>query len=296
MIPPRDQWAIQIDVTSRCGRACSNCTRFTGHGPIWDMGMNDFERACEVAAEFVEQKKPEAGPNRRKRVVGLIGGEPRLHWNFGALCGLLAAYVSKDRRGLWTGKPIKWASDERLITETFGYVNLNVHGEHHPSYHQPALVAVKDVITDREQMWRVIDACPLQRDWACSINPHGFWFCEVAGAFDMLDRSGTGMTVESGCWSHDLDAYQAQIERWCPNCGICLPLETRLDRMEVDDVSPSNLAWLKQIGSPRVVSGQYCLYDVKRYRPPENWAPLQYSPLADAEKRDDENFPKGRWV
>lgn len=293
MIPPRQQWCIQIDVTNACGRGCSNCTRLTSHArqPFF-MDAPTFERACRALAAFPEESEPDR--KGRRKVVGVIGGEPLAHPDFPQLVNLMRRIIPEPSyRGLWTG--LHWPSHkhagavEHLLggrpsaTTTvapvrrgaMGYLNWNPHVDP-PCLHQPVLVAIEEVIRDEQQMWRLIDRCPLQEDWSATITPKGFFFCEVAGAMDMIFGGPGGLPITPGCWCHDLADYRDQIERWCPRCGVCLPLVGRLDREGMDDVTEANLEALRQVGSPRALAGDVVLYDAGRLADRNGWQPLRY--------------------
>ncbi|HUT89296.1 MAG TPA: radical SAM protein [Thermoguttaceae bacterium] len=291
MIPPREQWCIQIDVTNACPRRCSNCTRLLAHARgRWDVSLVDFARAVEALADFPAESTPDR--RGRRKVVGIIGGEPLLHPQFAELCEIMIEAVPEMRhRGLWTGlrydrHPFR-AAVERLIgpkpspagnrDATGGYLNQNLHDK--DCFHQPVLVAVQDVVRDEAAMWELIDRCPLQEEWSAAITPKGFFFCEVAGAMDLVFVGPGGLPVTPACWRHDLAAYREQIERWCPRCGVCLPLAGRLDRERVDDVSRSNLETLRRLKSPRILAGDYALFDTEAYDPSTHrpgWTPLEY--------------------
>jgi hypothetical protein len=284
VIPPREQWCIQIDVTNACPRRCANCTRLLAHARArWDMTPDDFARAVDALADFPAESTPDR--QGRRKVVGMIGGEPLGHPEFPRLCEIMVRALPEMRhRGLWTGvryeKHRHRAAVERLIgsgRSRAGYLNQNLHDRE--CFHQPVLVAVRDVVDDEAAMWRLIDACPLQREWSSAITPKGFFFCEVAAAMDLVFDGPGGLPVNPACWRHDLAEYRSQIERWCPRCGVCLPLEGRRDRDGVDDVSPGNLDALRRLGSPRILAGQYALFDPDRYHPDArrpDWAPLRY--------------------
>lgn len=277
MLAPGYQWGLQIDVTNRCNRACSNCTRMLSHArePFF-MPLDQFEQACEAGAEFIA-KSPHDKLNRTK-VVGVIGGEPLMHQEFSLLCAIIKQSVpDKRNRGLWTGLDYGRSKYATLIAETFGYINNNQHNTR--CEHQPALVAIQDAITDKTRMWEIIDQCWLQTQWCSSINPKGFWFCEVAGAMSMVLDGPDGLPVTHDCWSHDLDAYREQIEWACPKCGICLPLRGRIDKENRDDISQSNLDALRALGSPRVLKGDYVLFDPAGYEEDlhrRGWQPNRY--------------------
>ena len=98
---------------------------------------------------------------------------------------LAGRITGKKRRGLWSTVPK--AQGERygaLIRDVFGDCNFNDHSVDH-ILHQPLLVAAEEVIPDRDEMWRLIDDCWIQRYWSASITPKGAFFCEVAASFDM---------------------------------------------------------------------------------------------------------------
>jgi hypothetical protein len=284
MIPPREQWCIQIDVTNACPRRCSNCTRLLAHARgRWDMSPEVFARAVEALVDCPAESPPDR--RGRRKVVGMIGGEPLLHARFPELCEIMIAGIRETRhRGLWTGMqygrhPFRVAVD-RLIgpqPSPIGYLNQNLHDTE--CYHQPVLVAVEDLVQDERAMWELIDACPLQQEWSSTITPKVFFFCEVAACMDLVFDGPGGLPVTSACWRHDLAVYREQIERWCPRCGVCLPLEGRLDKEQVDDLSQSNLETLRRLGSPRVLAGDYALFDPERYDPSAHragWSPLRY--------------------
>ena len=284
MIPPREQWCIQIDVTNACPRRCSNCTRLLAHArERWDMSVEGFAGAVEALEDFPTDSP--ADRRGRRKVIGIIGGEPLLHPQFPELCEIMIEAVPQMQyRGLWTGlrydeHPFRAAVD-RLIgpkSSPIGYLNENLHDK--ACFHQPVLVAVQDAIRDERAMWEWIDRCPLQEEWSATITPKGFFFCEVAAAMDMIFEGPGGIPVTPGCWRHDLADYRDQIERWCPRCGVCLPLPGRPDHQRVDDLSQSNLQLLRKLGSPRVRKGDYVLFDSSAYQEQRNragWQPLRY--------------------
>lgn len=283
MIPPRQQWCIQIDVTNHCPRQCSNCTRMLAHVPKQDrffMPLDQFRGAIDALEYFPQES--EVHPNRQNngvKVVGIIGGEPLLHPDFEAICeAMRQAFPRKRNRGLWTSLPWqthKYAAAVRNTFDDGGYINQNLHDTE--VVHHPFLIAVEDLVSDAATMWKLIDACPLQHIWSSSITPKGFFFCEVAAAMDMVFQGPGGMPVTSACWQHDLAEYRDQIERWCPRCGFAAQnLPKRRDTDETDDLSESNLKRLRQVGSPRVAIGAYEVY-AEEYRKDAGGAhPLNY--------------------
>lgn len=256
MIDPQRQWAIQIDVTNACTRACSNCTRFVGHRESFVMEPAVFQQAAEALADFPTSSPPVAGIDHK--VVGIIGGEPLIHPRFTELAEIFSrAIPNRENRGLWTGLQWQKTRYAELIERVFGYVNNNRHDTE--CRHSPILVAVSDVVED-SMVWRnMIGACWLQQLWSATVTPKGFFFCEIAGTMDLLFDGPGGLPVEPGCWRRPLTDFQEQINRWCPRCGVPLNLRGRIDHEEVDDVSHTNLEALAE--SPRIKAGKYVLHE-----------------------------------
>jgi len=280
MLAPSQQWAIQVDVTNRCLRDCSNCTRSLSHArEPFDMSLDTFEAAMNALKDFPTVSPP--NPHRQNfgvKVVGLIGGEPTLHPDFWELCHIaIQALPARRNRGLWTS--VASYAKCQYVRDHFAYINFNPHWP--ASKHHPVLVAIRDVIADEKQMWELIDRCPYQSIWASSITPKGFFFCEIAGALDMVFNGPGGNPIEPGCWALSLDHFRDQMERWCPRCGGAIPMNTsrhRADKERLDDISPSNLKALAKLGSPRIHRGRYVLFDSEKYsletEHPDN--PLDY--------------------
>lgn len=259
MIPPKEQWCIQIDVTNKCPRGCANCTHLCDAAPKrWEMSPSEFTKACEALADFPKHSPPAAKRADKLKVVGIIGGEPLAHSSFFELCLIMIDKIpDRMNRGLWIGKSIRDASRGMWLSANFGFINDNDHSEN--VVHQPVLVAVEDILPE-EQSKEVINKCWLQEKWSSSIVPRGFYFCEVAGSLAMLFGDGPdGLPVEPGCWKRPLEDFQEQIDFFCRRCGICMGLPARPDTDKASDVSPSNLQRLKAIGSPLAKEGRHCL-------------------------------------
>ena len=259
MIDPQYQWCMPIDVTNKCNRACSNCTRLIGHGPTFYMGLNQFAGILEAIKDFPEKSPPSEAASFK--LIGVIGGEPLLHPQFPELLEIMREKIpNQEHRGIWTSLNWQQTRHADVIQETF--TDRGIHNNRHDlnrSRHSPVLIAIEDVIEDPIEQQNIIDNCWLQRNWCGSITPKGHFFCEVAGSFDwVLDGPG-GLPVESECWRKPLMDFQDQINRWCPRCGIALQMKGRLDSEEVDDISWSNLDLLEN--SPRIRAGSYLLHE-----------------------------------
>lgn len=315
MINPSQQWCAQIDITNACHLHCSNCTRMLDHARRrFFMSPDEFEAACKALANFPTESEP--CPEGRRKVVGVIGGEPLLHPEFPTLVEIMTSIIPDvTHRGLWTSKDWKNGSHpkwgayrpyvERLIGDRptgnvrkpqngCGFLNWNMHTDKENSHHQPVLVAVKDVVKDEKRRWELIRDCWVQKTWSSSTTHKGFFFCEVAAAFDVVLQGPGGKPLEGDVWRGEIafvedengvprpvGPFADQIKRWCEGCGACLPMEGRRDNENTDDVSPSNLVQLDAVYSPRVRKGdvkvhdEFEEYDEEKHRA-GGWRPDRY--------------------
>ena len=278
MIPVKNQWAIHLDVTNKCKFQCSNCTRMTAHArePFF-MDLETVEKALLSIADFATDSPPDPR-NHSNKVIGLIGGEPTLHPDFLAIIKLYERIIPNPAsRGLWSCGGKIYDTHRDLIKLIFGYENYNSHVEE--CIHQPMLIAIDDAIDDEVIKKQLIEKCWVQEQWASTITPKGCFFCEVAGAFDMIFNGPGGLPIEPGWWRRPLSDFQEQIDMWCGRCGAALPLDRRHDHERRDDISESNLCTLKDLGSPRILKGNYCLFNKDNYDQEEavkNWQPNRY--------------------
>ena len=248
MIPIYQSWLIQIEITNACTHRCANCTRFVGHyRKPYFMSLDEISRAIDSLEGF--------GGG-----IGIMGGEPTLHPDFPAICELLRKKVSPWRCGLWTSG-YRWKEYRSLIKRTFKFaVNYNDHSNPDQK-HQPVLVAIDDVVQNKDLMWKLIDRCWVQEWWSPSINHKGGFFCEVAAALDILFEGPGGYRIEKGWWNRTTDEFHDQVERYCRRCGAALPLSCSSHLEDPDLVSPSNLELLKKVGSPKAAAGRYQIFD-----------------------------------
>jgi len=242
MKPIYDAWLIQIEVTNACHIGCANCTRMIGHHrKPYFMEIDFVEKAIDSLQGF-------------KGGIGIMGGEPLLHPKFEEICRLLQEKGVTYKCALWTSG-YKWDEYKEIIKETFKWgVYYNDHSDPRQR-HQPVLVAINDVLEDKNLMWKLIDNCWVQELWSPSINPKGAFFCEVAAALDLTFDGPGGYPVEPGWWNKTPEEFRDQVERYCPMCGGALPLDCPSNKEARDLVSPTNYEKLIKIGSPKALAG-----------------------------------------
>ena len=245
----RDSRIIQIDVTNRCENRCSNCTRMLAHHPRrYDMTPEQFERAVKSLDGY-------------KGIVGVFGGNPTLNPHFHRLCEILRQFVpDKARRGLWCNK---LNGHGPIIDMTFGYKNLNVHGDADAAaemrrdlyrplihgetecWHKPSMVALRDMVEDRARWPEIIDACPIANRWSAIISPQmdgmlAAYPCEVMSGWDWANGVSRGWPLQDGWWDWSIIDWASWFLTACPDCGLCLDLPARRDTDCLDDVSETH--------------------------------------------------------
>ena len=285
MISPQDQRIIQIDVTNACIHKCSNCTRFCGHHkkPFF-MDMATFKRAVDSLDGYVG-------------TVGIMGGEPTLNPHFEEMAEYLASkrepkkqgalirpqahfmdeihdvemehtFVHKrgdvERRtvngpGLWSAMGENYKKYYETIQDTITYQALNDHSN--VMYHQPALISRHDLNIPDKEWIPMRDACWVQNLWSACITPKGAFFCEIAGALDMLFDGPGGWEIEPGWWKKTPGEFGEQL-KWCEICGLALDTFMRNANEEMDDVSPELYEKLKRIDSPGLRTGRVNLLQI----------------------------------
>ena len=275
MRSPAEMRIIEIDITNACTHQCSNCTRFCGHHrrPFF-MDLETFRRAVDSLADF-------------PRCVGMMGGEPTLHPQFEQMARYIDSHHPSRHRLMDARRPIadfsryiydkNYILDEslnerqgpalltsmvepyyryfELIQDVFSFQNINDH--QNESRHQPLLVSRKDLGISDEEWYPMRDKCWIQNSWSASITPKGAFFCEVAGALDMLFDGPGGWKVEPGWWKRTPDEFGDQL-RWCEICGGALFNRGRLASEEIDDASPTLYHMLEKQDSPKLRHGKVC--------------------------------------
>lgn len=228
-----DMDTVQIEITNYCTQSCSNCSRFCPHvkQPFY-MEMEQFKQAVDSMVGY-------------PKMTGIQGGEPLLHPQFPEICEYLRSKIPYEQLGLWTTLPKGFEKYREILCKTFKHIFINDHTRD-DIYHHPALVAIREVVTDECQMWNKIDHCWAQMSWSASINPRGTWFCEIAASMAMLfGVDGLGWPIEKNWWCKIPKDFTKQMEAFCPICGFAAPIHRRKSIEPIDDISPNNLELFK---------------------------------------------------
>ncbi len=281
MKSPADMGTIQIDLTNACNKTCSNCTRFCGnHAKPFFMDFDTFKNAVDSLEGF-------------HGITGIMGGEPTLHPEFERFVLYLKEQYGEpahENRAIYPirhfVREMRWREDEsnaikkcddgkeilkcygpglfsnmgqtyrkhyELIQDVFEIQYLNDHIN--ASYHRPALVSRKDLGIPDEEWIKLRDNCWIQLEWSASITPKGAFFCEVAGALDMLFNGPGGWPVEKGWWKRTPEEFGDQLH-WCEICGLALDTFMRNANEGIDDASPTLYEMLSNVDSPKFKAGK----------------------------------------
>ena len=168
MRPIYEAWFCHIEVTNFCEKSCIYCSRWTRHlrnDQYFYMTLDEIDFALETL--MPTKKSAHQWPNK----IGIIGGEPTLHPEFEAICKLLLKRGPKSRYGLWTYGGKQYQEYKQLIDKTFDLIAYNEHNENQQQTckHQPATVAIGEVIPDKALRNKLIDNCWVQLYWCPSI-------------------------------------------------------------------------------------------------------------------------------
>ena len=230
-----ESWCVQIDVTNYCNQSCLYCSRYNRH-------LKKEQRAHMPLEQFVAALD---SLRHWPKKIGIIGGEPLLHPQFRHINLLLRKHFPREKLGLWTsGLPRTALEDPRTdsdIMSTYGFIAYNPHTpeQQEQCKHQPLTVAIREVVSDSELMWKLIDNCWVQRTWCATITHKGTYFCEVAAAQDLLLNDGANAwPIEPGWWKRHPSEFRSQVEKLCPNCGMCIPMERELLHKKTEKFTP----------------------------------------------------------
>ena len=275
MKSPKDMKIIQIDVTNACVNRCSNCTRFCGHHtkPFF-MDFETFKRAVDSFEGY-------------EGCVGIIGGEPTLHPEIEKFIDYLkekrigkSVCISREpiqnmqkhiydklnnidaKIGFWSSLNRGYYRHFETINDAFDWQLLNDHDN--KCLHQAILMARKDLNIPDEEFIKRRDNCFAQNTWSATVTPKGAFFCEIAAAFDMLFDGPGGWEIEKGWWRRTPEEFGDQL-KWCELCSLCLDVPQRIAGDDIDDISETLLEKLKEVNSPKIKAGKYCLHTLDEY-------------------------------
>lgn len=253
-----NSWVVQIDITSVCKKHCIYCTRHLGHVSM----QNRYTMNLDQVAQALDSL--EGWPN----VVGIMGGEPLLHPQFKEIVELAASRIPKERLQLWTsGLPNTPWENPRLVPDIanyFSHIHYNPHDATQLSVcrHQPLTIAVDEAVPDKGIMWKLINDCWLPRLWAPTIVSAGAYFCEVAGPLDAVLYGGKhAWKVEPGWWRRAPEAFQEQVTKLCPQCGMCLPMERQHLEESKEKFSPKLAKAFAEAGAIRIEEKSIEIFD-----------------------------------
>lgn len=275
MISPKNMTKIQIDITNACGNICSNCTRFCGHHE--KAFFMDYDTFCNAVDSL----------DGYEGMVGIIGGEPTLHPEFERFADYIREkrvggkvkqarepiedmqrYIQTDmwhpeaKAGLWSSLTSGYYKYFETINDTFKTQLLNDHNN--TCMHQALLMSRKELGIDDNEWIEKRDKCWIQNTWSATITPKGAFFCEVAGALDMLFHGPGGWPVEKGWWEREPKDFTDQLH-WCEMCSGCLDVPQRISNDGHDDVTPDIYKKLMAINSPKAKKGWCIVHDPKDY-------------------------------
>lgn len=277
MKSPADQKIIQIELTNACPHECANCTRFVGHhAKPFFMNRETFVKAVQSL-------------DRYEGMVGIIGGEPTLHPQFAEFVDILskmrpengqnASHVGRPitdfsayrdtylaslnhRIGLWSSFGNGYRKHFEVIQDAFRYQCLNDHT--HSGEHLALMITRKELGIPDSEWEQYREHCWVQNLWSSCITPKGAFFCEVAGALDMLLDGPGGWPIERRWWKRRTDDFKDQLH-WCELCCACLPVPRVKASDHRDIVSPEWAERLAKLGSRKIEKHPPHVFDTKRY-------------------------------
>jgi hypothetical protein len=279
---------MQIDITNYCVRGCLYCSRYNRHlrnDQRKHMSLEQITKALDTLKTW---------PTK----IEIIGGEPLLHPEFTKLCEIIRGKFPREKMALWTSERKKYKDLLPMIRRTFGFVAYNEHNAEQlrTCKHQALTIAIKDVIQDAKLRKTLIDDCWVQRTWCPTINHFGAYFCEVAAAQDVLLNGGqNAWPVNHGWWKKEPHQFQDQVDKFCGNCGMAIPMERELINKKTEKFSSSLLREFREKNLAKVSDNDIEFFDyqftkeeiIKNIR---TWTPENYR----GDLREDEIAPEGR--
>lgn len=254
---------MQIIITNCCDLGtCANCTQFCPYAcRRYFMSLDNVRDAIDSVAEY-------------PGVIGIMGGNPCIHPHFDAISEHLARVIpDKARRGLWTNN---FNGHGDRIANTYGYFNLNAHGNKlwaaemndavpaakvwgmdTPSMHAPVAVSMRDMALTKSRRHDLIATCDINQRWSPAITEiKGYargYFCEIAAAMaHVLNHPPeTGVEIVPNWWRRPMENFAHQVDTYCHDCGAPLRLKPVPDSTQAETVSDTWLGTLAANNYPR---------------------------------------------
>jgi len=248
------------------------------------MGLDYFEKAL---VSYQGIKSP----------IGIIGGEPLLHFKFKEICDIMLKYYPREKYVLFTSIDPDKSKYKEIIEKTFGIVAYHPHTPEQEitHLHQPLTIAIKDVIKNEKLKKDLINDCWVSRRWCGTITNKGGYFCEVGAAIaQIIDVSG--WDIEPRWWEKEPSEFGSQLNL-CEYCGMCIPMERQLMSDKKQKISLSVLQALKEKG---LHTGDFELHvreitldDIKKAV--KTWTPGKYKDEQMAEKDEFSTIDWGNY-
>jgi hypothetical protein len=180
----------------------------------------------------------------------------------------------------WTSHKENYAKFKEDISRSAKYLAYNEHNDSQIdlSRHQPTTIAIEEVVEDKELRKKLIDDCWVQRMWCPNVSPKGGFFCEVAGALDLLfDGPGGYDATDPDWWKKTPNDFVDQVERYCGKCGMALPIQTEPISTKKEKITPGLLKEFKSKNLRRTSDEDVEVFDKKVEKKdfPLNWEPWE---------------------
>ncbi len=229
MMGMREKWAVMIEITNLCGHNCLYCCKHTRHlraNQFYYMGIDEIREALRTVKEF---------PGK----IGITGGEPLLHPEIVEVMEMIRGEVGKEKVMVFTSNRAFHMEYKKEIDETFGEVYVNYHTDEQKRVckHQPLLLAVGDVVKEKEVQDALIDNCWCDRMWSPIMGKNGAFFCDCALGLDTALDMGGGWKIEEGWWQKGEEEVRKQRDKYCYLCGMCVPFPGQSQDSEVELIS-----------------------------------------------------------
>ncbi len=236
---------IQIEVTTRCDKTCSNCTRALAQVRKPDMTPDQFETAVKACREWIL---------RENGTLSIFGGNPAASKHFIEYCQILASHLPLKNRGLWCNNLLGKGEEASKYFSKESRFNFNVHrdvdaanefrrwfpyaqifGEHKASFHSSIFIASSDFISE-DQLRKNVANCQYDTHWSAIIITEapdwsrlGGYSCEIASTHARTNGQALGVPVEAGWLDLPAESFEHQYEFACRRCSGCLGVEGVVD-------------------------------------------------------------------